>query len=126
MPKTKPVANLIIKETGKRIKPEEYLPMVFKQVRSKDKAYKDMETVLPTQLLDDILFSKITANYKAFYKEHGEPFKVAYDAYKHGQGAKNRKELAKHIKKEVSKEKQKELIDKLNKLEFVIEKDIAA
>ena len=105
--KAKLKSKLIIKETGKSIKPEEYLPMVFKQVRSKDKAYKDMETVLPTQLLDDILFSKITANFKEFYKQHGEPFKVAYDAYKHGQGAKNRKELAKHIKKKYLKRNKK-------------------
>ena len=116
MPKTKPVATLIIKETGKRIKPEEYLPMVFKQVRSNDKVYKDMETVLPAQLLDDILFSKITANFKELYKQHGEPFKVAYDAYKHGKGAKNRKDMAKHIKTEISKEKQKDLNKRIDQL----------
>ena len=114
---TKPKVNLIDKKTGKRIKAEDFLPLVFKKVRQeKGNAFSDLKDTLSPQLLDDLIFSMVTANYKELYKKFGEGFKLGFDAYKHGRGKKQRVEIAKYIKKKQIEQKQKDLSKRIDQM----------
>ena len=84
----------------KKVNPEEVLPLIFAGIRRDNPTYREPEKLgLSTQLIDDIIFAKITANYKALHKQFGKGFELAYKAYKKGKGAKSRKETADFIKK---------------------------
>jgi len=84
----------------KKVSAEEVLPLIFAGIRRDTPAYQEPEKLgLSTQLIDDIIFAKITANYKALHKQFGKGFEVAYNAYKQGKGSKARKDIAEYIKK---------------------------
>ena len=102
----KPLTKLVDKKSGKVVDPKKIMPIIFTGLRRSYPEYSKMAEVMGDQFVDDVLFHKITANYKELYDLHGEGFKEAYDAYKHGAGAKNRKEMAKFVKeKHIDKKK---------------------
>ena len=84
----------------KKVNPEEVLPLIFAGIRRDNPTYSISEKIgVSKQLIDDIIFAKITANYKSLHKQFGKGFELAYNAYKKGKGAKSRKETADFIKK---------------------------
>ena len=112
----KPLKKLIDKKTGKPVDASKIMPTIFTGLRRSYPAYKEMAEVMGDQFVNDVLFSKITANYKELYELHGDSFKEAYDAYKHGDGAKNRKEIAKFVKGKYTDKKQLDLNKRINDL----------
>ena len=63
----------------KKVNPEEVLPLIFAGIRRNNPTYKEPEKLgLSTQLIDDIIFAKITANYKSLHKQFGKGFKFKF------------------------------------------------
>jgi len=112
----KPLAKLVDKKTGKAVDPKRIMPIIFNGLRRSYPAYASMDSVMGEQFTNDVMFSKITANYKELYKQHGDGFKEAYDAYKNGTGAKARKEMAKSIKGKYLDNKKIDLNKRINDL----------
>jgi hypothetical protein len=112
----KPLAKLVDKKTGKAVDPKRIMPIIFNGLRRSYPAYASMDSVMGEQFTNDVMFSKITANYKELLKTHGDGFKEAYDAYKNGTGAKARKEMAKSIKGKYLDNKQIELNKRIDEL----------
>ena len=106
----------VVKTSDKPLDAERLLPFVFDNVRKENKVYRDMKGILSDQIIDDILFSKVTANYKEFEKQFGEPFRIAYQAYKRGRGAKTRKEIAKFTRKKYEEEKALDLNKRIDEM----------
>ena len=92
---------------NKKVEPEKVLPLIFAGVRRNTPVYNNVKGIVKDELIDDIIFSKITANYKTLHKQFGEGFKLAYQAYKKGKGAKARNEIAEYIKKQKEIDKKK-------------------
>ena len=98
--KTKVRVKSKILAYDKKVKPEEVLPLIFAGLRRNDPKRYDLNgTGISNQLVDDIMFAKISANYKSLRKQFGKGFEVAYNAYKKGQGAKGRKDMADYLRK---------------------------
>jgi len=92
---------------NKKVEPEKVLPLIFAGVRRNTPVYNNVKGIVKDELIDDIIFSKITANYKTLHEQYGEGFKLAYQAYKKGKGAKTRNEIAKYVKKQKAIDKKK-------------------
>ena len=52
------------------IKPEELFPIIFTGIRRNNKALKDAEKLIGSDLIDDIEFAKVTANKKELVKKY--------------------------------------------------------
>ena len=107
--------TVINKGTGEEVSPEKLMDLILGAFKSASKV-KDMNKFLGEQLVDDIMFSKVTANRKELTEKFGEPFIKAYNSYKKGRGAKERKKIAEFIKTKKKAQKQKDLNNRIDKL----------
>ena len=62
---------------NKKVEPEKVLPLIFAGVRRNTPVYNNVKGIVKDELIDDIIFSKITANYKTLHEQYGEGFKLA-------------------------------------------------
>ena len=90
---------------SRKVNPDEVLPLIFSGLRRRQKISNPTRKFLTDELLDDIMFSKVTANYKSLHKKFGEGFKLSYDAYKKGKGGIRRKIMAKEIREKYLQDK---------------------
>lgn len=102
--------TLVNKGTGEEVEPEKLLDIIFRTYKEVSKT-KEVEKFLGTDLIDDIMFSKINQDKKVLQDMFGDTFTKAFNNYKKGKGAKSRKEIAKYI---LTKRKDQKQID-LNK-----------
>ena len=113
--------DVAVKEI-KKYKPQTDLAKAMSQVRKATQPLKetlDKINIIPEALkelnkqwkgtpveevMDDVMFAKITANKAELIKEFGKPFLDAYESYKKGKGKKSRDELANFLKDKRKKE----------------------
>ena len=107
MKRKKKIIAKFANSNNKKVDADEVMPLIFAGIRRQTPAYNNVKGIVNDDLINDIIFSKITANYKTLHKQFGEGFKLAYEAYKKGKGAKARKEIAEYVKKQKAIKKQK-------------------
>lgn len=114
--KDKPIVFTGNIKNTKKLSPEKFFELILDKLRKGNKVWQDSEKIIGRELINDIIFWKITSQKNELFKQHGKSFQIAYEAYKKGKGKKGRVQLANYLKKEKDKKRLEDLNKRIDRL----------